>query len=311
VLAEASAGDAAERAAREEEARASASLAPVWEAQSDRTLRREWDLSDPHILRKERPPRVGDDLAEGVGPSSGQVFEGEKLEDPAIDERARAELIAANAALLEERAMRVEVERRRLAAEDAEILASAAEGDAAERRVRDQERLAAMRYALENKTLARSARLRESEAKEAEDRLGRAAVAAGMSDPIITEDYSLGAGVNGRVRREHFKGMSREQLERIRLVQEAQQRELQVKSEREREAAERAEAMMRASIASADAMERDARQREAEEKKKYYLELKAQQRADRQRRLDETQTRKARFDETAGGVLSKFGTSLR
>eukprot|EP00961_Rhodomonas_salina_P197655 2667258-Rhodomonas_salina.1 len=42
-------------------------------------MRKEWDLNDPHALRKEQPARVGDQDPL-IGPSSLQKFSGEDLD---------------------------------------------------------------------------------------------------------------------------------------------------------------------------------------------------------------------------------------
>lgn len=71
--------------------------AGVWAVQRDKTLRREWDLSDPARVRTATLPRDTAPLwatGDRGHPSSLQTFDAELLDDPAIPAAKRADRLA-------------------------------------------------------------------------------------------------------------------------------------------------------------------------------------------------------------------------
>jgi hypothetical protein len=286
-------------------------LRAEWQAQLDRSQRAEADLSDSKQLQKERPPRVGDDLAPGIGPSSGQVFEGERLEDKSIDEEARRQLISANDALMAYRREREAEERAAERAMADAARAAAADAEAMEEAHRMAERDERRRLDLENRAMMRAAALGREEVARRGAAEAAAEHAATMRSAMLAETHGVAAGEGGRVRRDHYKGMSQEQLAGVRAVQEMQAAQLAAQREADR-ARERAVAdAARRAAEEAERREADAEAARRAEQRAYFNEIRAQQRSDRVRRQRDTQQRKERFDETAGGVLSGFGVSLK
>uniref|UniRef100_A0A7S1C7Z1 Uncharacterized protein n=1 Tax=Bicosoecida sp. CB-2014 TaxID=1486930 RepID=A0A7S1C7Z1_9STRA len=285
----------AERKAAED-----AELKANWRLQRDPAVRAEWDLNDPEALRKDRPPRVGDDDPT-CGPSGMQVFEGEDLRKA---EREKAAAAAADAVIREQLALKAEraaaeaEEDKRYAEFHEQLAGMLAEQEAGATHSKLVEKL---RLQQENLAAARERRLAARAAKAAEDEAALAEVERMRADPMLSESRVMAAHAEGmhRVRKDHYKGMSQEDLAEIRRVQAAQieeARRLRAEAKAEDDAyyagiAAACEFSMGMDAAASE--ERFSRDRE------HFLALKAQQRADRMRKKKEAEDRRnAGIDES-------------
>lgn len=301
------AGDDAEAREVERRARAKEELRVTWRAQSDRTKTREWDLNNPAQRRYERPAR---EVATGA--SGMQYFEGERLEDPSIPVRKRAELIESTERLRRQREVRRAADAAAAAADadlERRMLEAAAEAEA--------ERAAAhalelKRTQLENLALARAMKERRERELADEARVKEEEVARQRGSGLLCEDRTLGYafGAPHRTRKDHFKGFSVRDVEEVRAEQERQRAELAERRRREKEEAERTAAAERAMLEAAAAADAAAAAERAERARQYAADLLSQEREARERRQREERERKSRFDETADGFLAGFGKRL-
>lgn len=229
--------------------------------------RREWDLSRPDALLRDTPARVDDDDPR-CGPSSLQKFTGEDL---TAGQRTAAQMEQARAwwdAQAAEHAARAAV----AAADKAAHARLVADMDGAQRDVAAAE-AAARRRAREEATAANAALMGERAARRAEASAAEAAakeseVQSTAASPWLNEDPQLGASAisSTRVRRDHWKGMSREQQAAVRAEQlkqvEAAREAGQAKAAEEARAAamqrEIASAMAQQALGAAQARRRQA-----------------------------------------------------
>lgn len=285
----------AERKAAED-----AELKATWRVQRDPATRGEWDLNDPDRLKKDRPPRVGDDDP-ACGPSGMQKFDGEDI-DKAARERANAQ--AAEAVLAEQLRLKKEQELadaeedRRYAEFHDKLSSMLAEQEAGETQKKLVEKL---RLQQENLAAARERRLAAREAKRREDDEALAEVARMRDDPLLCESRTVGISAEGlhRVRRDHYKGMSREDLEAIHAVQARQIEEARRRREEEKAEDDAYYAGIAAAVEFSATMEDESARSRAQRDREYFLALKAQQRADRQRKkAEEEERRNAGIDDS-------------
>lgn len=269
-----------ERAAMQEDIDTNIELLANWELQADKTKRMEWDLNDPDALKKEKPARVGDDDPR-CGPSSMQMFDGEDLHKSDREAALLADMVAGiEAQLREHRNAKAEAdaERRAYAEYESVLLHDVQVAELEEQREQLVERLRLMN---ENKMLARARRVRERDAAEAARKAELEQVASARNSALLTESRVLAVNFSDsrRVRRDHYKGMSREQLAAIQAEQQAQREALAA-----RRAAEKADdaawaERVRQQVEAAKAMEAQAEAERVADQRQYYLDIKAQQRA--------------------------------
>ena len=123
--------------------------------------------------------------------------------------------------------------------------------------------------------------MREADEKRTEKRLELDQVDAARHSAFLTESRILAHNFDdpSRVRRDHYKGMSTEELADIQRQQQEQREELA-----ERRAAKVAEdrawaARVQAQVAAAREMDADTEAERVADQRQYYLDIKAQQRA--------------------------------
>lgn len=173
---------------------ATAETTAILDIQRDKTLRREWDLSDPDQVRRAHLPRDTRPLYETglrAPASSLQTFEGEFLEDPALPAARREELLHSLAG--------VEVERAMGRAAEAEDRARTAAVIGSQVRAADALTAAIAARAAEERRATRAvnellstARADTVAARAVEDAaLAVSAVARGEADPMLREDTRM------------------------------------------------------------------------------------------------------------------------
>lgn len=269
-----------ERAAMQDDIDNNVTLLANWRAQQDKTLNREWDLNDPERLKNDRPARVGDDDPR-CGPSSMQQFDGEDLHKAEREQQLLEDQIAGiEAQLADHRAAKEaqEAESRAYAEYELALLHEVEVANLEAEREGLMERL---RVVTENKMLARARRVREADEKMAAKRAEKDEVQLARESAFLTESRVMGYNFADprRVRRDHYKGMTQEELAAIRAEQAAQRDELRARREAE-QADDKAWAdALAAQVEAAKAMERDAEEERLAGQREYYLALKAQQRA--------------------------------
>lgn len=173
---------------------ATADTTAVWDIQRDKTLRREWDLSDPAQVRQARLPRDTRPLYETglkAPASSLQTFDAEFLDDPSIPAARREELLHSLAGVEVERAMGKVAEAEDRARTAAVIVSQVRAADALTAaiaaRAADERRTTRAVNELLSTTRAEVAAARVEEAAA----LGVAAVARGEADPMLREDTRM------------------------------------------------------------------------------------------------------------------------
>lgn len=173
---------------------ATAETTAIWDIQRDKTLRREWDLSDPAQVRQARLPRDTRPLYETglTAPASSlQTFDAEFLDDPSIPAARREELLHSLAGVEAERAMgkaAVAEDRARTAAAIAsQVRASDALTAAIAARAAEERRTTRAVNDLLSATRAEVAAARVEE----DAALAASAVARGVADPMLREDTRM------------------------------------------------------------------------------------------------------------------------
>lgn len=214
-----------------------------WERQlAMRKLDPNFELNDKDALKKQLPARVGDNDPR-LGPASMQVFDGEDLKEAERRELQAKQMknwcIEQN---MKKRVARIreleeEYEYRRFMEQVEELRQRADEVALAEAKRRVEEAKAKNAALIEERKAERQRRREEEEAAN------EAQLAAALDGGILAEGpadarSALGAG---RIRPDHYRGMSSEQSRKYRELQ-AQQREAARLRKEEERAAERAEA---------------------------------------------------------------------
>lgn len=309
---------AVERTAHSNKLENNAFHTAVWDIQKDKTLRKEWDLSDPAQVRNAKLPRDLRPLYEDVEgirghASSLQVFDAEVLDDPAIPALARTRLVQGLDQGVRETAEKKQTRAEDLAATAKHIgtacrAASAVEQTAA---LHAAEQRMATREHNENLAMTRSgiAAAKQNELK----RLAEAHVAKEQSNAMLREDTRRGiSAVNsGRLRVDHFKGLSKEQQAAIyaQLDLVKADRETTIEKEKVEKAKQDEAAIKRAQAASqVEAFvqrERSARIHD------YYQGLKEAAEEKRLQKEREKQEEKTRQFPANTGLLAGFGRTLK
>ncbi|XP_026330300.1 RIB43A-like with coiled-coils protein 2 [Hyposmocoma kahamanoa] len=200
--------------------------------------RREFDLNDPDVLKKQLPPRASD--GEPVGKSSAQKFEGEDLN---YEERRKVMAEQRNAWLEQQVQERKAAETERRQAEAAYMMAikardaRAGELDKLERECRYRLGQANLRY---NEALAAEKKQLEQVMKEQEEADNCAEMYNNLTSDMLTEnpDVSKSALGSNRAIGYMYKGMNQEELKKF----YAAQKEQMAASKAKREAEDRMEA---------------------------------------------------------------------
>ncbi|XP_037976559.2 RIB43A-like with coiled-coils protein 2 [Plutella xylostella] len=201
--------------------------------------RREFDLNDPDALKKQLPPRAGDDMP--VGLSSAQKFEGEDLN---YEERRKLMAEQRNSWLQQQMRERRAAEDERRKAEDAYMMAikardaRAGELDRLERECRLRLGHANLRY---NEALAAEKKQLEDIIKEQEEADNTAEMYNHLTSDMLTENPDVAKSALGTNRAigYMYKGMNQEQLKKFHEAQKEQM--IAAKAKRDEEAKTEAE----------------------------------------------------------------------
>ncbi|XP_063538063.1 RIB43A-like with coiled-coils protein 2 [Cydia strobilella] len=182
--------------------------------------RREFDLNDPDVLKKQLPPRASD----VIGMSSAQKFEGEDLE---YEERKKIMAVQKNSWLEQQVQERKAAEEERKAAEAAYMMAikardsRASELDRLEGECRYRLGQANLRY---NEALAAERKQLEQVMKEQEDADNTAEMYNNLTSDMLTENPDVAKSALGKNRAIGFmyKGMNQEELKKFYAAQKEQ-----------------------------------------------------------------------------------------
>jgi len=198
-------------------------VAQVVQVQRDPTLTREWDLNNPNALKKELPPRVGDYDAR-CGPSSLQQFSGEDLNKGDRIRMQQMQLVDwTNQAIdIKQQKRMAEVREEQMYAEQIKAVVNMTED--IEHKENEQKEIENREYASSNQQLAELRRHNEEVFRQTEERKRVAEVKYKQADPFLNEHRTTGISVlgSGRVRPDHWKGMTTRQLKEIFEIQKAQ-----------------------------------------------------------------------------------------
>ncbi|KPJ00679.1 PREDICTED: RIB43A-like with coiled-coils protein 2 [Papilio xuthus] len=200
--------------------------------------RREYDLNDPEVLKKQLPPRASDDNP--VGLSSAQKFEGEDLN---YEERKKIMAEQKNAWLEQQVQERKAAEEERKKAEEAYMMAiksrdaRASELDQLERECRYRLGQANLRY---NEALAAERKQIKQILKEQEEADNTAEMYNNLTSDMLTENPDVAKSALGKNRAIGFmyKGMNQEELKKF----YAAQKEQMAANKAKRDAADKMEA---------------------------------------------------------------------
>ncbi|XP_049878749.1 RIB43A-like with coiled-coils protein 2 [Pectinophora gossypiella] len=184
--------------------------------------RREYDLNDPDVLKKQLPPRVDD--GDPVGLSSAQKFEGEDLN---YEERKKLMAAQKNAWLEQQVQERKAAEEERKKAEAAYMMAikardaRAGELDRLERECRYRLGQANLRY---NEALVTERKQLEQVLKEQEEADNCAEMYNMLTSDMLTENPDVSKSALGKNRAigYMYKGMNQEELKKFYAAQKEQ-----------------------------------------------------------------------------------------
>lgn len=157
----------------------------------------------------------------------------------------------------------------------------------------------------------RERRRREKEAQRDEARRGEEETEAKLEDPLLMEDtrQAVSAQAPGRrVRMDHYKGMSAQELESIRREQARQAEEAQRRREREREEERQYAEHVRRLAQKQSRMEAEVAEEEAKMKASLAAQQQEQARLQRQQRARVDKEYEQRVD---GSFFDQFGRSCR
>ncbi|RVE49680.1 hypothetical protein evm_005655 [Chilo suppressalis] len=193
--------------------------------------RREYDLNDPDVLKKQLPPRASD--GDPVGLSSAQKFEGEDL---AYEERRKLMAAQKNSWLEQQVQERKSAEEERKKAEAAYMMAikardaRASELDQMERDCRYRLGQANLRY---NEALAAEKKQLEQLMKEQEEADNTAEMYNHLTSDMLTENPDVAKSALGKNRAIGFmyKGMNQEELKKFYAAQKEQMAAAKAKRE--------------------------------------------------------------------------------
>ena len=198
-------------------------VAQVVQVQRDPTLTREWDLNNPNALKNEQPPRVGD-FDPRCGPSSLQQFSGEDL-----NKGDRIKMQQMQLKDWTQQAISVKVGKKRAEAEleqkyAAQIAAVVNLTAQIEQKDNEQKDMENKEYAIRNQQLAELRRHNKEVFRQTEENKRIAELKYKKADPFLNEHRTTGISMfgRGRVRPDHWKGMTTAQLQEIFEIQKQQ-----------------------------------------------------------------------------------------
>lgn len=200
------------RAAREKE------LEDYRKTYQKRWMAREWDLNDPLAKAKELPARVSDDDPRN-GPASLQKFEGEDLDQ---DNRRKAQQRQQRAwakQQVEEKLAKKWLEQERNRIYDERNEETNFRTYEIEQSIAKQRRLRTRNTADFNNALAEQQRQEAIRHKEEETRLGLEEIAYQMNSDFLNERETVVSELGEKVKSERYKGMTPEQIAKLREEQ--------------------------------------------------------------------------------------------
>jgi hypothetical protein len=265
-------------------------------------LNKEWDLNDPNRLKNDSPARVGDDDPR-CGPASMQQFAGEDLglkNRVKRDKLKMRSLLERQVAEKRAREAREREAEKTFAREQAAAVSYVEEheyglaSDAAQKRYD---------YQAQNKALAAQRRRARRARKAEDDALGQLEMQYQMNNRMLAGDPEQARSRLGehRVRRDHFKGMNKRQLQAIwdEQNQQRERRAARAASARRREDTHAAE--QRRIVDALGELEMEDQIRRQRARMQHATELSMQAREDRVRARAELAARKAK---TASGFTA-------
>eukprot|EP00741_Cyanophora_paradoxa_P002465 tig00000076_g2389.t1 len=194
-------------------------------------LRKEYDLSDPQALLRDKPARVGDNDPR-LGPATLQKFAGEDLSAKAREvQQKEQQRIWLETQVAEREARRAAEKEADMAyyAHMEDVDAKRGEIEDTHKNVRREILSATARYNLALADTKRDADRAAAE-RDAAERLEE--IRNALDSDILNENPAQAMShmaPGRRVRRDHFKGMAPEQVETIRNIQEVQREENRLK----------------------------------------------------------------------------------
>lgn len=191
-------------------------------------MAREWDLNDPMHMAKELPARVCDDDPRN-GPASLQKFEGEDLDMMNRRHAQQRQQHSWAKQQVEEKLGKKWMEQERNRAYDDRNEESNYRTHLIEQSIAEQRRLRTRNTAYFNNALSDQKRQEAIREKEEDTRLGLEEIAFQMNGDFLNERQSVVGALGERVQRENYKGLTFEQIRRLR---EEQARQMSVRHRR-------------------------------------------------------------------------------
>jgi len=280
------------------------------EQMQQRHMRKEWDLNDPHALRKEQPARVGDQDPL-IGPSSLQKFSGEDLDYGNRVRKQQQQQATWVVDQMMERQSQIDNEREmeRLAAErQAEVDERRGQMEEEEMRARENMNVAVRDY---NRALSDVKRDREASRRMQDMEDAQEEIRNQLNSDLLTENpnATVSSSNPNRFLKYNYKGMSPEQQAAVRNEQARQAAEQEERRLREKEEEQNWDLVQEAVRRNLIAGEREVFRRKQEL---------AKQTAEEQRRqAEEARMRKeVLYKQVYAGAIDdtffmQFGTSSR
>jgi hypothetical protein len=284
-------------------------LASFWGTQ-DKSMRREFDLYDPHGKARDLPARTGDDDAR-CGPSSLQRFDGEDL---SASERKRLQgeqMRAWVAAQHAEKVAREQQEKDEAAAYDRYAEDLAFQAHSIEQSVHEERRRIGRELADENLRLAAAKREAEMQRRREEEAAAEEEIQRTLTDPYLneTQGTTVSAADPNRFRPDHFKHLRPDQYA---AIEEERQRQVRAKEEaRQKEKREEANwAAYQAEMQrTAQLVERDVQRQRAQMARELAQEQKMQ--AEEKRQRYDALLNGTYVNKVDDSFFAQFGTSAR
>lgn len=268
-----------------------------------------FELNDPNRFKKDQPARVGD-FDPRCGASSMQIFGGEDLRKGDRVKMQQMQLSDWTAQQLNEKnAQRVAQKEEEM--KYAEYLAQIEQvrEDLEKAELERKEEMKIEQRVSNDQLSSMRAQQRNAE-REARLALEKRNTETVMNDRMLRETRDQGASrIPGRIRPDHWKGMTTTQLAEIQQIQQQQILEKRARVEAERKLT-RAEASVSDSVVDILQQQYDAEQaRVAEERLRYSQELLVQARQKKAR--DAEQRELLGSNKITDGFFNRFGSSCR
>lgn len=203
------------RAAREKE------LEDYWKTYQKKHMAREWDLNDPMHMAKELPARVCDEDPRN-GPASLQKFEGEDLDMKNRRHAQQRQQYSWAQQQVEEKLAKKWMEQERNRAYDDRNEETNYRTHLIEQSIAEQRCLRTRNTAAFNNALSEQKRQEAIREKEEDTRLGLEEIASQMNGDFLNERQSMVSALGEKVKAENYKGMTPEQIWRLREEQARQ-----------------------------------------------------------------------------------------